>query len=138
MRRGWRESQRGLIQRVSLLLRSTPSIPTLDIDAPLLGAEVEGLERTLLTKTLCLIDELVASVVSLARISFRVLVYGTGELRLVGHDMTHILCITLPSASRTACEVKFSEGMRLIKCFWRFFSCKSTVVSFNCALELVA
>lgn len=29
----------------------------------------------------------------------------------------------LPSASSTACDVKFSEGMRLIKCFCRFFSC---------------
>jgi hypothetical protein len=33
------------------------------------------------------------------------------------------LCITLPRASRTAWEVKFSEGIRLMKCFWRFFSC---------------
>jgi hypothetical protein len=30
--------------------------------------------------------------------------------------------MTLPSASRTACEVKFSEGIKLMKCFWRFFS----------------
>ena len=35
--------------------------------------------------------------------------------------------MTLPSASSTACEVKFSEGIRLIKCFWRFFSCNSCI-----------
>jgi hypothetical protein len=34
-----------------------------------------------------------------------------------------ILCITLPKASSTACEVKFSEGIKLIKCFCRLFSC---------------
>lgn len=33
-----------------------------------------------------------------------------------------ILCITLPKASSTAWEVKFSDGMRLIKCFCRLFS----------------
>lgn len=33
-----------------------------------------------------------------------------------------ILCITLPKASRTAWEVKFSEGMRLMKCFCLVFS----------------
>lgn len=31
--------------------------------------------------------------------------------------------MTLPRASSTACEVKFSDGMRLMKCFCRFFSC---------------
>lgn len=41
----------------------------------------------------------------------------------------NLLCITLPRASRTACEVKFSEGIRFIKCFWRFFSCSSGGVS---------
>lgn len=34
-----------------------------------------------------------------------------------------VLCITLPKASRTAWDVKFSEGIKLIKCFCRFFSC---------------
>jgi hypothetical protein len=38
--------------------------------------------------------------------------------------------MTLPSASRTACEVKFSEGIRLIKCFCLFFSCWTSTVSF--------
>jgi len=33
-----------------------------------------------------------------------------------------VLCMTLPRASRTAWEVKFSDGMRLIKCFCRLFS----------------
>lgn len=42
----------------------------------------------------------------------------------------NILCIILPRASRTACEVKFSDGMRFIKCFCRFFSCSDIIVSF--------
>jgi hypothetical protein len=33
-----------------------------------------------------------------------------------------VLCITLPNASSTAWLVKFSEGIRLMKCFCRFFS----------------
>ncbi len=33
-----------------------------------------------------------------------------------------VLCMTLPRASRTAWEVKFSDGMRLMKCFCRLFS----------------
>lgn len=37
--------------------------------------------------------------------------------------MVVVLCMGLPNASRTACDVKFSEGMRLIKCFCLFFSC---------------
>lgn len=44
--------------------------------------------------------------------------------------------MTLPSASRTACDVKFSEGIKLMKCFWRFFSYKTAIVSFNRILEL--
>lgn len=39
-----------------------------------------------------------------------------------------LLCITLPKASRTACEVKFSEGMRLMKCFCLVFSYKPIVL----------
>jgi hypothetical protein len=38
--------------------------------------------------------------------------------------------MTLPRASRTACEVKFSEGIRLIKCFCLFFSWRSSSISF--------
>jgi hypothetical protein len=30
--------------------------------------------------------------------------------------------MTLPNASRTACDVKFSEGIKFMKCFCRFFS----------------
>ncbi len=33
-----------------------------------------------------------------------------------------VLCMTLPKASRTAWVVKFSEGIRLMKCFCRLFS----------------
>lgn len=36
--------------------------------------------------------------------------------------------MTLPRASRTACDVKFSEGMRLMKCFCLFFSYVETSV----------
>jgi hypothetical protein len=36
-----------------------------------------------------------------------------------------LLCITLPSASSTAWLVKFSEGMRLMKCFCLRFSCNA-------------
>jgi hypothetical protein len=40
------------------------------------------------------------------------------------------LCITLPRASSTACEVKFSDGIRLMKCFCRFFSyCRRWMLS---------
>jgi len=41
----------------------------------------------------------------------------------------YVLCITLPRASSTAWEVKFSEGMRFMKCFWRFFSYCESIVS---------
>ena len=37
--------------------------------------------------------------------------------------------MTLPNASRTACEVKFSEGIRLIKCFCRLFSYRPQILS---------
>ena len=50
------------------------SLVTLDVDAPFLRAEVEGLERALLAETLGLVDELVSSIVSLTRVPFRVLV----------------------------------------------------------------
>jgi hypothetical protein len=39
----------------------------------------------------------------------------------------NILCITLPRASSTAWDVKFSEGMRLIKCFCLRFSWKYAI-----------
>ena len=38
-----------------------------------------------------------------------------------------VLCMTLPKASSTACDVKFSEGMRLMKCFCRLFSYDSCI-----------
>ena len=41
--------------------------------------------------------------------------YSTGEV-------CHPLCITLPNASSTDWDVKFSEGMRLMKCFCLRFS----------------
>ena len=65
-RKGWINVSLGLAR---------PSIQlTLDVDTPFLGAKVEGLERTLLAKTLCLVDVLISSIVSLARVAFRVLV----------------------------------------------------------------
>lgn len=54
----------------------------------------------------------------------KLLVYDDAKSVAVGA----VLCITLPSASRTACDVKFSEGIRLMKCFCRFFSYKWPVV----------
>lgn len=42
---------------------------TLDVDTPFLRVEVEGLERTLLAEALCLIDELVTSIVALAGVT---------------------------------------------------------------------
>jgi len=50
-----------------------------------------------------------------------------GQYPLVARSSVHILCITLPSASSTACDVKFSEGMRLMKCFCRLFSYNTDV-----------
>lgn len=59
---------------VSLRLDDASSILTLNINAPFLRAKVERLERALLAETLGLVDELVASIVSLTRVPFRVLV----------------------------------------------------------------
>ena len=107
---------------------------TLDVDTPLCGVEVEGGEGSLLAEALGLVDELVSAVVSRTWISFRVFVC---ERRVsVSEDPENtgmkarwqdILCITLPRASRTAVEVKFSDGIRLMKCFCLFSSCNSHI-----------
>jgi len=111
-----------LIARVSAGILREVARPTLYVDAPLLWAQAECLKRSLLTQPLCLVDELVASVVSGARVALGVLVCQRVSRGRVSRDQD-VLCMTLPSASSTACDVKFSEGMRLMKCFWRFFSC---------------
>lgn len=50
-----------------------------------------------------------------------------------------VLCITLPNASRTAWLVKFSDGMRLMKCFCLLFSCSlSTPLGFSWAVYYCA
>jgi hypothetical protein len=49
-----------------------------------------------------------------------------------------VLCITLPRASSTAWDVKFSEGMRLIKCFCRRFSCENNALGQASITEVVA
>ncbi len=71
---------------------------------------------------------LVAAIISCSRIAFRILICKSTCLApnslFSTSSSTDILCITLPNASRTAWEVKFSEGMRLMKCFCRFFSYK--------------
>lgn len=72
-----------MLETISFTFACGFGLLTLDVDTPFLGAEVEGLKRTLLAETLCLIDELVSSVVSLARVPFRVLVCSKGELCLV-------------------------------------------------------
>jgi hypothetical protein len=102
---------------------------TLDVDSPLVRVEAESLEGPLLAERLGLVNELVAAVVASAGVALGVLVCGGERGRGVGVSAGDILCMTLPSASRTACEVKFSEGIRLMKCFWRFFSCGVRLVS---------
>lgn len=97
---------------------------TLYIDAPLILFQSERLQGPLLAKPLCLVDVLVTPVVSCSRISFGVLICSNKSLALI-HPLEYmhdLLCITLPNASRTAWEVKFSEGIRLMKCFCRRFS----------------
>ena len=49
-----------------------------------------------------------------------------------------VLCITLPRASSTAWDVKFSEGMRLMKCFCRSFSCEDNALGQASITEAVA
>jgi hypothetical protein len=70
------------------------------------------------------VNVLVAAIISRSWVSFRVLVYANHSAfgAAVCSPLFNILCITLPKASRTACDVKFSEGIRLIKCFCRLFS----------------
>lgn len=50
----------------------------LDIDTPLLGVEVEGLESSLLAKQLDLVDVLVATIVTSTGVTLRVLVGHRG------------------------------------------------------------
>jgi hypothetical protein len=69
-----------LYEWVSFGYSRTANQLTLDVDAPFLRAEVEGLERTLLAESLCLVDVLVTSIVSLTRVPLRVLVCGMGKL----------------------------------------------------------
>lgn len=45
--------------------------------------------------------------------------------------MSLSLCMGLPSASKTACEVKFSEGIRLMKCFCRLFSYEESILTWR-------
>ena len=49
-----------------------------------------------------------------------------------------VLCIILPRASSTAWDVKFSEGMRLMKCFCRSFSCEDNALGQASITEAVA
>jgi hypothetical protein len=75
MRRGWLVSRRVLDGRLSATAAITDSDAlTLHIDTPFLLAQTKGLERSLLTKTLCLVNVFVATVVSCAWVSFRVFV----------------------------------------------------------------
>jgi hypothetical protein len=48
---------------------------TLYVDTPFLRVQTKGLEGTLLTESLGLVDELVSAVVTCSGISFRVLVW---------------------------------------------------------------
>lgn len=65
----------------------------------------------------------VSSVVSCARVSFRVLVCESNQRAATAlFPGNGSLCMGLPRASKTACDVKFSDGIKLIKCFCRLFS----------------
>ena len=98
-------------------------LPTLDVDTPRLGVKAKRLEGALLAEAFGLINELVAAIISSAWVSFGIFVCSTDQyISSFWQPMVSLLCITLPSASSTACDVKFSEGMRLMECFCRFFS----------------
>lgn len=64
---------------------------------------------------------LVPSIISCTGIALRILICKSSA-RIFFEIYIAVLCMTLPRASRTAWEVKFSDGMRLMKCFCRLFS----------------
>lgn len=99
-------------------------MPTLHVHPPFLGVQSEGLQGALLAQALRLVDVFISPVVSGAGIALGVFIWR-GQVRSApgrGETAGDSLCMTLPRASSTAWEVKFSEGIRLMKCFWRFFS----------------
>lgn len=98
---------------------------TLHVDPPFLFLETERLESPLLTQSLRLVNELVTTIIPCSRVTFRIFICeGQVRLLVIKHEKGEksILCMTLPKASRTAWDVKFSDGIKLIKCFCRLFS----------------
>ncbi len=105
--------------------RERERVHTLYVDTPFLPIQTKSLEGSLLAKSFGLIYEFVSAVVTCAGITFRVLVWRNKSAVSTWHRgvvWACLLCMTLPRASSTAWEVKFSEGMRLMKCFCLFFS----------------
>ena len=75
MRRGWRASPNELRGYIRAWTKTWGSeLPTLDIDTPAVTAEIKGLQSSLLTQGLGLINVLVASVIPRPGISLGVLV----------------------------------------------------------------
>lgn len=106
---------------------------TLNVHSPFLWIESECFQGSLLAESLRHVNKLITSIIPSTRITFRVFICH-GQISKHERGMKWVLCITLPRASRTAREVKFSEGIRLMKCFCRLFSCfrasmRSTQVS---------
>ena len=111
---------------------------TLHVHTPFLRIKPKSLESTLLAKALRLIYKFIAAVVSYPWVSLRIFVCRESHVRPVragakmrlswmhGGDRlmeVNVLCMGLPSAPRTAWEVKFSDGIRLMKYFCLSFSC---------------
>lgn len=95
-----------MLQVVSLILHLVSGALTLDVDTPFLGAKVECLECTLLAEALCLVDELVSAIVSLAWVPFRVFVCSYGKLGLGPSCVTHTLHNTAKRIENSLrCEV---------------------------------
>lgn len=123
-RTGLREIQTELPKSAMCLPGKGELLYTLHVDAPFLFIESKCLKSPMLAESLCFIYVLIASIISCAGVSFRVFVCR--RVRVARRRWRWgVLCITLPNASSTACDVKFSEGIRLMKCFCLRFSCRS-------------
>lgn len=100
---------------------------TLDIDAPFFFIQAKGLQRSFSAEAFSFVDMFITAIVSCTRVSFRVFVCSPPLDEMISY-LRHeiVLCIILPSVSSTACEVKFSDGMRLMKCLCLRFSYKQS------------
>jgi hypothetical protein len=73
-REGW--SRQLSVSHAGRTIIKVPAFLTLNIDTPVLSVKIKGLEGSLLTEALRLINELVAAVVSSAGVTLGILVYG--------------------------------------------------------------